>query len=618
MVDKAAGLAGEKSEGEKMFRNENEFVAWIKSLDVSAKGLKRVDPHGSKKGVRLGIGDDAALVTITRGHELILTADMSIEGVHFSRPWHPAEAVGHRALARSLSDVAAMGGVPRYVLVSLAASRRVNREWIAGLYRGMLALARSFSVRLVGGDTALVSGKTFIDVLVAGEAPKGRSLLRSGARPGDKVFVSGQLGLSALGLRLLRKTKKGRSRLQRNAVAMEALRAHLYPIPQCALGKFLSGGGIASAMMDLSDGLSTDLSRLCAASGVGARLWAAKVPGPDLPNAEESLQLALHGGEDYQLLFTVPRSKIPRLPAKFRGHALYHLGEIEASKGMKLVMLGGEVRILERQVGTILRRCVISNGRGAWGRSCSGFAAPRGRSRRSERAARDACSRTCRGRRPLCFRLRLTGDRCRRFGGRLGLGSLSSRRPSAQQDFRPGAGEDFLHLVGVGQKRRVGKLLDGPVLQNLAHELHPDGQRHTRSFFLVAQGLVVIKAHVDAAGDGRGEAEKPGVGEIVGGTRLARHGVFLGQRLGVHGRAGVEDLPQHRNHEARDRSGKNVRDFRLKIVDHPPVVVGHAVNHARRDVDAVVGESGEGGGVLEQGQVRGAQAPGAGWEPAVK
>jgi thiamine-monophosphate kinase len=332
--------------GEYLFRTENEFVQWLQALEAPAHGHERVRSLRLEKGVKLGIGDDAALVAVKSGHELILTTDMSIEGVHFSHRLHPAEAVGHRALARSLSDVAAMGGIPRYLLVSLAISKQVTRDWVFGFYRGMQALARRFGVRLVGGDTALVPGGTFIDVLVAGEVPRGKSLRRSGARAGDQIFVSGRLGLSALGLRLLR-SKRGGSRLHVTAAAREAVHAHLYPEPQCALGRFLSEHRTASALMDLSDGLSTDLSRLCAASGVGARLWAAKIPSPNLPEAADSLQLALHGGEDYQLLFTVPQREASRLPLKFQGRPLYHLGEIEASKGIKLVMPDGNVHTLE-------------------------------------------------------------------------------------------------------------------------------------------------------------------------------------------------------------------------------------------------------------------------------
>jgi thiamine-monophosphate kinase len=332
--------------GKDLFRTEDEFVQWLLARAAPAQRHERARSSKRREGVKLGIGDDAALVAVGRGQELILTTDMSIEDVHFSHRLHSAEAVGHRALARSLSDVAAMGGVPRYVLISLAASKRVTSDWVSGFYRGMQALARRFDVRLVGGDTALVPSKTFIDVLVAGEVPRGKALRRSGALPGDQIFVSGRLGLSALGLRLLQ-SKRGASRRPVKAAAREAVRAHLYPEPQCALGRFLSRRSVASALMDLSDGLSTDLSRLCTASGVGARLWAAKIPGPDLPEAADSLQLALHGGEDYQLLFTVPQRKTSRLPSRFRGKPLYHLGEIEVSKGIRLVTPDGKVHTLE-------------------------------------------------------------------------------------------------------------------------------------------------------------------------------------------------------------------------------------------------------------------------------
>jgi thiamine-monophosphate kinase len=347
--------------GEDLFRTESEFVQWLETLAAPAGEHEKVRSLRPGKGVRLGIGDDAALVAVKRGHELILTTDMSIEGVHFSLPLHPAEAVGHRALARSLSDVAAMGGVPRWVLVSLAISRKVDRHWVCGFYRGMQALARRFRVQLIGGDTALVPERSFIDVVVAGEVPRGKALRRSGARSGDQIFVSGRLGLSALGLRLLQSKaaqallpvpkasalcRKAQARVP-PPLAREAVQAHLYPEPQGALGRFLCGRRTASALIDLSDGLSTDLFRLCAASGVGARLWAAKLPGPNLPEAAASLQLALHGGEDYQLLFTVPPREVSRLPSKFQGRPLYHLGGIEASKGIKLVTPEGKVHTLE-------------------------------------------------------------------------------------------------------------------------------------------------------------------------------------------------------------------------------------------------------------------------------
>jgi thiamine-monophosphate kinase len=290
----------------------------------------------------LGIGDDAALVEVAPGQELILTTDMSIEGVHFLPDLHPPEAVGHRALARSLSDIAAMGGTPRYALISLAVSRHASRAWIEGFFQGLLALARRFGVAVIGGDTAVVGGPTAVDAIVAGEIPRGRALRRSGARPGDLIFVSGRLGLAALGLRLLQ-SHSGRGK----HAAAAAIRAHLFPHPQCALGQFLSEHGLASALMDLSDGLSIDLKRLCDASGVGACLLADRIPAPPLPDAADALALALDGGEDYQLLFTVPSAKRAQVPPRFGKIPLHCIGEIQAPRHLHLLTPDGRTRPLK-------------------------------------------------------------------------------------------------------------------------------------------------------------------------------------------------------------------------------------------------------------------------------
>ena len=308
------------------FKSEADFVTWI----------RRQTPRRAA-GLTLGIGDDAALVAVPPRRELILTTDMSIEGVHFTSTLHPPQAVGHRALARSLSDIAAMGGTPRFALISLAASRRTGRAWLEGFFDGLFALARRFATVVIGGDTTVVIGPTAIDVIVAGEIPRGRALRRSGAQPGDRIFVSGRLGMAALGLRLLR----SRTRI-RKPVERAALRAHLFPQPQCALGRFLSEHRLASAMMDLSDGLSIDLRRLCDASEVGASLFANRVPAPPIPNTEDALGLALHGGEDYQLLFTVSAAKASKIPRHFGRIPLHCIGETRASRGINLVTPDGK------------------------------------------------------------------------------------------------------------------------------------------------------------------------------------------------------------------------------------------------------------------------------------
>jgi thiamine-monophosphate kinase len=318
-----------------MLRTEMEFVNWLQARWP-----------GRKPGLVLGIGDDAALIRVGRGRELILTTDLSIEGVHFLQNLHPPRSVGHRALARGLSDIAAMAGTPRFALISLALSKSANSGWVEDFYAGAHSLARRYGVTIIGGDTALVSHNSFVDVVVAGEVPAGTALQRSGAQPGDWIFVSGRLGISALGLRLLKTPVAATS-------SKQAIRAHLFPMPRIELGLFLREKCLASALMDLSDGLSSDLTRLCQASGVGAAVEASKIPRPTASakgnlNPARALDLALNGGEDYELLFTVPARKLNRIPARFHGLPLHCIGEIrQATKGLSLILAEGASRPLE-------------------------------------------------------------------------------------------------------------------------------------------------------------------------------------------------------------------------------------------------------------------------------
>ncbi len=324
-----------------MFRSEAQFVDWLKSVC-----------KGPSPRVALGIGDDAAVVRPGRNRDVIITTDLSIEGVHFLRRLHPARAVGLRALARALSDIAAMGGAPRFALLSLALSRGTSRRWVEDFYAGAQALAQRAGVAIVGGDTASVSGPGFVDAVAVGEVPRGTALLRSGARPGDKVFVSGCLGLSALGLRTLRKGQRPPARRQYTG----SMAAHLYPEPRLALGQFLRKTGLATAAMDLSDGLSTDLARLCSASGVGAILRTESIPKPavhggagtaESPRDEDdALGVALNGGEDYELLFTVSPRRASRVPQCFRSLQLSCIGEVQRKSGVFLKFPDGSVRPL--------------------------------------------------------------------------------------------------------------------------------------------------------------------------------------------------------------------------------------------------------------------------------
>jgi thiamine-monophosphate kinase len=310
--------------------------------------IKKSMPRGgiSLGGLHLGIGDDAALFQPTKGCEQVLTCDWFLEGTHFLRDKHPPDSVGWKCLARAVSDIAAMGGVPRCFLLSLALPETHTRSWLSKFMRGLSRAAARFGCVLAGGDTTCRQD-ILVSVTVVGEVSSGKALLRSGAKPGDVLFVSGRLGGAALGLHLLRKSK-GRLNLQ-NLL----LRKHLYSEPRLALGHFLAEKRLASAMMDLSDGLSTDLPRLCAASKVGARVHAVQIPVV-LPREhaaapQNPLQLALHGGDDYELLFTVPKRKLKLLPRAYQGTPLTAMGEITKDRGLLLINATGKGISLENR-----------------------------------------------------------------------------------------------------------------------------------------------------------------------------------------------------------------------------------------------------------------------------
>ncbi len=301
--------------------------------------LRRVPSRGRGAGLRIGAGDDAAVLRPRRGAEWVLTCDTFLENVHFLGPIHPPQAVGYKALARATSDLAAMGAVPRLFLLSLALPAHRATAWFGGFLTGMARAARRFGLVLAGGDTAQ-SATIAISVTVLGEVAPGRAALRSRARPGDLLCVSGRLGAAQLGLELV---LRGMYRERR---WRSLLGPHLSPPLRLALGQWLARERLVSAMIDTSDGLSTDLQHLCRSSGVGARLWADRVPAVRVPPALrergfDPLELALHGGEDYELLFTVPRRLSGRIPKAYRGVSLTQIGEIVRGRAMVLVEKDG-------------------------------------------------------------------------------------------------------------------------------------------------------------------------------------------------------------------------------------------------------------------------------------
>lgn len=302
--------------------------------------------------VLVGVGDDAAVVLPRAGREWVLSTDAFIEGRHFLPRLHAPQHVGFKALARATSDLAAMGATPRYFLLTLALPAGKAGEWLHLFARGMGQAARMFHMRLIGGDVSR-DDHVVAAVTVLGEAPRKGVLTRSGARPGDALYVTGRLGAAQAGLEAL--SREG-ARAPGTHSRSYAPHRHLLPTPRVAIGRMLANGGIASAAMDISDGLSTDLTRLCAASGVGAVIreeslpvWAAVLPrrrgARPVQDPAGDLNRALHGGEDYELLFTVPHRLVSRAPAEFGGVPIARIGEMTRSRKI-LLETGGRTRVL--------------------------------------------------------------------------------------------------------------------------------------------------------------------------------------------------------------------------------------------------------------------------------
>jgi thiamine-monophosphate kinase len=281
----------------------------------------------TSSSVRLGIGDDCALLRTRTSEELAVTTDLSIEGRHFQLAWHPPESIGHRTLARGLSDLAAMGARPVAAFLSLGLPRELtisspgNRSWVERFLDGLLALAAEHGVPLAGGDLA-ESPLAVADIVLTGAVPQGKALLRAGATPGSRIYVTGSLGGAAAELAALSHSP------QDFATHTKASQTspHLYPQPRIAQGIWLRRHGLASSAMDLSDGLSIDLAHLCEESRVTAEIDAAALP----LGAGATLTQALHGGEDYELLFTAPQAA--KIPRKIAGVAITAIGRVLPTK----------------------------------------------------------------------------------------------------------------------------------------------------------------------------------------------------------------------------------------------------------------------------------------------
>jgi thiamine-monophosphate kinase len=303
-------MVGErKSNRPKAAAAERELIAGVRRrADKLLMGRR-------KSGIlTLGIGDDCAVLRPRRGKELVVTTDLSLESVHFRRDWHPPQSVGHRCLARGLSDLAAMGARPEAAFLSLALPSELTGAWMDDFFDGFMALAKRYRVPLAGGDMAK-SPTVVADIVLLGSVARGKALLRSGARVGDFIYVTGALGGSAAELSALER-KPG------DFVGKDKLRhPHLYPEPRLAAGRKLAR--LATAAIDLSDGLSTDLAHLCEESGLAAEIDADALP----VDARATLEQALHGGEDYELLFTAsPKTAVP---GQLGGVSIHAIGRMK-------------------------------------------------------------------------------------------------------------------------------------------------------------------------------------------------------------------------------------------------------------------------------------------------
>lgn len=325
--------------------NEFDFIKRIRA---------RAQERGESPGLVRGIGDDAAVLKSFAGTDVVVSTDLLIEDVDFLRDTTRPELLGHKALAVSLSDIAAMGARPRWALLSLGVP---NDVWKSGFldhfYEGFFQLADRYVVKLIGGDLSRTPEKIVIDSMAMGECLLEREVFRSGAEPGDQIFVTGLLGNAAAGLRLIERGARLHSPSRDQAPSNESsndqrsiddlLLCHLKPEPRVGWGLLLGQNQMATAMIDISDGLSSDLNHLCDESKVGALIDAARIPIDHFVidlcgrRALDPLMLALHGGEDFELLFTVKPDKVAKLPTRVDGIPVTRIGEItDAGKGVRI------------------------------------------------------------------------------------------------------------------------------------------------------------------------------------------------------------------------------------------------------------------------------------------
>jgi thiamine-monophosphate kinase len=291
-------------------------------------------------GLIKGIGDDCAIISGRDGFDTLISCDLLVEDKHFSLNYTPARSLGHKTLAVSLSDIAAMGGRPRFCTLSLAIPPHITDQFLDEFFAGLLALADRHGVVLIGGDTSGSSDKLVIDLNILGECRAGQAIRRDGAKPGDLIYVTGDLGASAAGLKLL---QRGYAPVTESPNQIEelmniAIQSHLRPSPRVDFAQTLALLQVATSMIDVSDGLSSDLNHICEESNVGAIVYSSAVPISPSVKAikQDGLHTALNGGEDYELLFTVSPASRAVLDTLNGDLAITCIGEITSTEKMFL------------------------------------------------------------------------------------------------------------------------------------------------------------------------------------------------------------------------------------------------------------------------------------------
>ena len=296
------------------------------------------------------IGDDCAVLPKDSKTDLVITTDLLVEEIDFRLDWTRAQFLGHKALAVSLSDVAAMGAKPVWAMLSIGIPEKTwKTDFVEKFYDGWFGLARKFDVELIGGDVSKTPDKIVIDSIVAGEAKKGKAILRSGAKVGDLIYITGETGGAAAGLRLLEKGERYETSKHKKLLLRQ-----LKPNPQTEIGQMLGEKNLATSLIDLSDGLTGDLFHICRESKVGAKLFADKIPDqfpldkfPYIFNLSETINFLLYSGEDFELLFTVNPKKKFQLEKESKNFKFSHIGEVTANVEIIELISGDKIEILQ-------------------------------------------------------------------------------------------------------------------------------------------------------------------------------------------------------------------------------------------------------------------------------